>query len=58
MGKCVERLVLLATVYSAMIAVDRVLKTVELTTYQRQRLEDALHYLNYIYAEKKADKGV
>lgn len=53
-----KRLVLLSTIYCAILAVEKVLKTVNLSTYERYRLEDALFYLEGIYRERKRNKKI
>lgn len=51
-----ERLEMLSTIYSAIIAVERILNKIELSQYERQRLEDSLHYLNMLYEDRKKNK--
>ena len=53
-----QRLVMLATIYSGIIAVEKILKTVPLTPYERQRLDDALHYLYGLYNDRKNKKDI
>lgn len=47
---------MLSTIYSAIIAVERILNKIELSQYERQRLEDSLHYLNMLYEDRKKNK--
>jgi hypothetical protein len=47
------RLFMLSTIYGAVMALEKVLRAIELTPYERQRLDDALFYLEGIYADRK-----
>ena len=51
-----EWLEMLSTIYSAIIAVERILNKIELSQYERQRLEDSLNYLNMLYEDRKKNK--
>lgn len=51
-----ERLEMLSTIYGAIIAIERILNKIELSQYERQRLEDSLHYLNMLYEDRKKNK--
>lgn len=53
-----QRLIMLATIYRAILAIEKILETVSLTPYERQRLDDALHYLYGIYNDRKNKKDV
>jgi hypothetical protein len=48
-----ERLMMLATIMGAILAINKVIKLIPLSPYERQRLEDALFYLEGIYRERK-----
>ncbi|AYP68328.1 hypothetical protein PQE75_gp151 [Bacillus phage vB_BcoS-136] len=47
---------MLSTIYSGIIATRKILETVDLSIYQRQRLEDSLFYLEKLYEDKKIAK--
>jgi hypothetical protein len=47
-----ERLMMLATIYGGIRAIEKILE-LELAIYERQRLEDALFYLEGLYDDRK-----
>lgn len=53
------RLFMLSILYGAIMAIEKVIRVIDLTPYERQRLDDALFYIEGIYNDrkKKLDKS-
>lgn len=48
-----SRALILSTLMGGIMAIEKIIKIIPLDTYEHQRLEDALFYLNGIYNIRK-----